>query len=177
MLDVLVIVLLLFFSAQAVFYALLAGPGYWGPTVGLLLNAGGAGTILYILSAHGSAGRTLSTILLAFGWLLGLFAVVLGFAPGEFSELGVLLPKVIIFLYPLVFLVGVLVRGFGSVVFKSAVMLYTGVTLGQIVLLFSAGGILIPMNGIGLIVLVFLGVWLFSLLYPLYRLLAVDGLL
>lgn len=175
MLDVLAIVALLLFSVQAVFFALLAGPGYWGPTIGMVIHASAIGTVLYILKEYGETARVLSILLLAFGWLLGLFAVVFGFAPGEFfSEVGVLLPKAIIFLYPLLFLIGVLKAAIGDALFKGAAVAYAGLSIGQIALLLVSGGGT-ELNGVNIILFMVFIMWLFVVLYPLYRLFWVSG--
>lgn len=172
--DVLAIIALLLFSVQAVFYALLAGPGYWGPTIGLLIHAGAIGTVLYILKDYGKTGRVLSILLLIFGWLYGLVAVVFGFAPGEFIEAGAALPKAIMLFYPILFLVSVLKKNIGDKIFKGAPVLYAGLSIGQIILLLTSGGG-IELNGINIIMLMIIIIWLFAILYPLYRLFQVSG--
>ena len=173
-LDVLVIVALLLFATWGAFFALLVGPGYSGLTIGMLANAGAIGAILYILSSYSKTGRILSILLLVFGWLLGLVAVVFGFAPGEFSEIGIVVPKAIVFLYPLIFLGGVFKKTIGNKLFKGAAVLYAGLALGQILTILIAGGP-IELTGATFIGLMFLIIWLFAIFYPIYRLFTVDG--
>ena len=174
-LDVLAIVALLIFSAWGAFIVLLAGPGYLSLTIGMLANAGGVGAVLYILSSYKKTGRILSILLLAFGWLFGLMSVVFGFAPGEFSEVGILIPKAIIFAYPILFLIGVLKENVGDKLFKGAVVLYAGLSLGEILLVLMNAGV--ELTGAGFIALMFIAVWLFAIIYPLYRLFMIGGFL
>ena len=174
-LDVLTIVALLLFSAWASFFALLAGPGYLGLTIGMLVNAGGVGAVLYILSDYSKTGRFLSIILLVFAWLFGLVAVVFGLRAGPgIAQTEILIPKLIVFLYPLIFLTGVFKKSFGDKMFKAAVLLFAGLSIGLILLIVAANGG-IEVTGAGFIALLFLAVWLSSILYSVYRLLKING--
>ena len=125
-LDTIAILLLLPFSAFVIFATLLIDTGtQWSPLIGVLLNAGAIAAILFLLSSYAQIGRVLSIALLVLGWLLGLMVVVFGFAPGVFlSALPIAAMKSVMFLYPPLFLYGVLQPSIGKPLFKIATVLF-----------------------------------------------------
>lgn len=174
-LDVLAVTGLLLFSGWIVFFSLLVGPGYWGPTISLLTNAGAVGAILHILSEYGESAKIMSIVLIAFAWVLGLSAVVFGFSSLNNFEIGVVLPKVIMFVYPILFLVGILKKKIGDILFKGATLLYIGCAAGILTLIISSIPLPFELTGASSIALAFLFILMFIVFYPLYRLFFVSG--
>ena len=176
--DALAVIGLLLFSVWVVFISLLVGPGYWGSTIGLLTHAGAIGAMLYILQDLGAAAQIFSIMILILGWFFGLIAIVFGFAPGNFLELHVALPKAIMFLYPLIFLLGISKKKIGINLFKWATVLYIGLAGGIFISLASNIQIMSEAPGDIIAAVTFfslLCMLLFIVTYPLYRLLRTNG--
>ena len=180
-LDVLALITLFYFAVQSVGYSFLVGPGYWGATVGLLLHAFAVGAIVYILSSYRHTGKNLSAVFLVLIWLFGLLSVVFGYAPGEFSESGILFPKLIMLLYPILYFILLLRR---VSVFKVLALFYVVSSLGQFVMLLVGTIVFRPehVSFEGMVplfvlaIIVTLAVTLFPSFYTLYRLLRIDRL-
>ena len=180
-LDVLALITLFYFATQSVGYSLLVGPGYLGATVGLLLHAFAVGAIIYILSSYRQVGKNLSAVFLVLMWLFGLLIVVFGYAPGEFSEPGILVLKLIMFFYPIFYFIFLLRR---ISVFKVVALFFVVGSLGQFLTLLVGTIVSRPEHVsfegmvpvLVLAIIVTLVATLFPSLYTLYRLLRVDRL-
>ena len=168
--DALAVIGLLLFAMWVMFVSLLVGPGYWGPTVGLLMHASAVGVAVYMLRQYGKTAQTLSQAVIVLLWIFGLFSVVFGFAPGQFIDPGVVFPKIIMFSYPILLFLSLQKKSLGRGVSKAAIVVHSGLSTGLFIVLF-ASAIQEPfvVNVLSAVVTGVFLILLFLVLYPFFR--------
>ncbi len=173
-LDVVIVVSLMIIAYWSMFFVLLATGG-WGPTIGLLVSMIMIGAALYLLSLHRNTGKRTSIVLLSVTWILGIPAVIFGYVPGDFTTPFIVMPKIIVFLIPLLFIFAVFKENVGKYLFKTLTFFAAVATL-------IASSVFLIYNPIfdvltepfGYLFVLFILFLLISGLYPLFRFLMIQ---